>query len=62
MLSWGALLGECAQYGVTPLYTACHNGQMKVVKLLLEHADVAVNQAELEVRGRREGSAMWGWR
>jgi hypothetical protein len=29
---------------------------MKVVELLLEHEDVAVNQAT-KVRGRREGSA-----
>ena len=56
----GALLGGYAQDGATPLYYASQIGHKKVVKLLLEHADVAVNQAELEVRERREGSVMWG--
>jgi ankyrin repeat protein len=51
MLSWGALLGGCAQDGATPLFYACEEGHVEVVKLLLSHPDVAVSQAE-EVRGR----------
>jgi hypothetical protein len=42
-----------AQDGATPLYMACQNGHKEVVKLLLAHADVKINQAD-EVRGRRE--------
>jgi ankyrin repeat protein len=33
------------QCGRSPLYSACYNGHMEVVKLLLAHSDVAVNQA-----------------
>jgi hypothetical protein len=33
---------------------ASQNGHQEVAKLLLEHEDVAVNQAELEVREGRE--------
>jgi hypothetical protein len=51
MLSWGALLGVYAQGGATPLYIACQQGHVEVVKLLLAHPDVLVNQAK-EVRGR----------
>jgi hypothetical protein len=58
MLSWG-VLGGCAQSGNTPLCMASQNGHKEVVKLLLAHADVKVNQAT-KVRGRREGSVMWG--
>ena len=46
--------GRCwaggAQYGATPLYIACCNGNVEVVKLLLADEWVDVNQAE-EVRG-----------
>jgi hypothetical protein len=48
----GALLGGYAQDGATPLYYASQIGHKKVVKLLLAHADVKINQAD-EVRGRR---------
>jgi ankyrin repeat protein len=51
MLSWGALLGVYAQDGWTPLLIACQNSHVEVVKLLLAHPDVLVNQAN-EVRGR----------
>ena len=46
----GALLGGCAQDGFTPLCMASQKGHKEVVKLLLAQAEVAVNQAELEVR------------
>jgi ankyrin repeat protein len=51
MLSWGALLGVYAQDGWTPLLIACHKGHVEVVKLLLVHSNVLVNQAE-KVRRR----------
>ena len=51
MLSWGALLGVYAQGGWAPLLIACQNGYVEVVKLLLAHPDVLVNQAE-KVRRR----------
>jgi ankyrin repeat protein len=51
MLSLGALLGVYAQTGATPLYTACEEGHVEVVELLLSHPDVLVNQAE-KVRRR----------
>jgi hypothetical protein len=50
MLSWGVLLGGCMQVGSTPLFMACQNGHMEVVKLLLARSDIAVNQAN-QVRG-----------
>jgi hypothetical protein len=51
MLSWGALLGGYVQCGWTPLYMACFNGHMEVVKLLLAHPGVDINKAD-KVRGR----------
>jgi hypothetical protein len=59
MPSWGALLGECAQNGCTPLSIACYRGHVVAVELLLAHADVAVNQAT-KVRGRRRASGERG--
>ena len=54
MLSWGALLGGYAQDGRTPLYMACYEGHMEVVKLLLAHSDVNVNTVN---QVRRRGGA-----
>jgi hypothetical protein len=51
MLSWGALLGGYVQFGQTPLWVACYEGRMEVVKLLLAHPGVDINKAN-EVRGR----------
>jgi ankyrin repeat protein len=39
------------QSGETPLWAACDNGRMEVVKLLLAHPGVDINKAT-EVRGR----------
>jgi hypothetical protein len=52
MLSWGALLGGYVQYGYTPLYIACNNGHMEVVKLLLAHPGVDINKADKVREGR----------
>jgi ankyrin repeat protein len=48
------------QVGSTPLFMACQNGHMEVVKLLLARSDIAVNQATVvrrvgRERGGREG-------
>jgi hypothetical protein len=51
MLSLGALLGGYVQNGETPLWMACHKGHMEVVKLLLAHPGVDINNANM-VRGR----------
>jgi ankyrin repeat protein len=56
MLSWGALLGGYVQDGHTPLFVACDDacnwGRMEVVKLLLAHPNVDVNQENLVREGR----------
>jgi ankyrin repeat protein len=45
------------QVGSTPLFMACQNGHMEVVKLLLARSDIAVNQATRceEGAGRARG-------
>ena len=44
-------MGGYVQYGRTPLWWACFNDHMEVVKLLLARVDVDINKAD-NVRGR----------
>jgi hypothetical protein len=41
----GCTAGGCAQGAATPLFMACQNSHVEVVKLLLADSDVLVNQA-----------------
>ena len=43
----GCTAGGCAQGAATPLFMACQNSHVEVVKLLLADSDVLVNQATM---------------
>ena len=45
-------MGGYVQDGSTPLWAACDNGRMEVVKLLLAHPGVDINKADKVREGR----------